>query len=163
MTEHTFSLEPFYEGWDKYQQLLMRALAPLSPEQLELRAAPHLRSIYDIAAHILGARARWMHYVLEVSDECLVTYGKWDYPNQPRRSAAELVEGLERTWRILQDALQRWTSSDMEEILHDTEDDGTVVDYQRQWVIWHLIEHDMHHGGEISFSLGMHNLAAIDI
>jgi hypothetical protein len=30
-------------------------------------------------------------------------------------------------------------------------------------VIWHLIEHDLHHGGELSFSLGMHNLAAPDI
>ena len=25
----------------------------------------------------------------------------------------------------------------------------------RQWVIWHLIEHDVHHGGEISLTLGM--------
>ncbi|HEY6285010.1 MAG TPA: hypothetical protein VIX20_05065 [Ktedonobacteraceae bacterium] len=33
----------------------------------------------------------------------------------------------------------------------------------RQWVIWHVIEHDLHHGGELSFSLGAHNLAAPDL
>jgi hypothetical protein len=30
-------------------------------------------------------------------------------------------------------------------------------------IIWHVIEHDRHHGGELSFSLGMHGLAALDI
>jgi len=30
-------------------------------------------------------------------------------------------------------------------------------------VIWQVIEHDLHHGGELSFSLGMHNLAAPDL
>jgi hypothetical protein len=30
-------------------------------------------------------------------------------------------------------------------------------------MIWHLIEHDLHHGGELSFTLGMHRLTAIPI
>ena len=33
----------------------------------------------------------------------------------------------------------------------------------RQWIIWHLVEHDVHHGGEISFSLGMHGVAGLDL
>jgi hypothetical protein len=33
----------------------------------------------------------------------------------------------------------------------------------RQWVIWHLIEHDLHHGGEISLTLGMYGLVAPEI
>jgi len=30
-------------------------------------------------------------------------------------------------------------------------------------VIWHLIEHDLHHGGEIALTLGLHGLAAPDL
>jgi uncharacterized damage-inducible protein DinB len=30
-------------------------------------------------------------------------------------------------------------------------------------VVWHLIEHDLHHGGELSLTLGMHGVAAPDI
>ncbi len=26
---------------------------------------------------------------------------------------------------------------------------GEDQTYTRQWVIWHLIEHDLHHGGEL--------------
>ena len=163
MTENTFPLAPFYKGWDNYQQHLVHALAPLSPEQLSLRAAPHLRSIGIIATHIIGARARWLYYVLREGDESLVSLGTWDDPGQPARSAAELASGLETTWQVIQSALHRWTIVDLDEVLHDTDDNGEEETFTRQWVIWHLIEHDLHHGGEISFALGMHGLNAIDI
>ena len=59
MTEHPTSLADLYKGWDTYQQLLLAALTPLSDEQLELRAAPQLRTIRELVAHIIGARALW--------------------------------------------------------------------------------------------------------
>lgn len=163
MTEHTFSLAPFYKGWDGYQQHLVRALAPLSTEQLTLHAAPHLRSVGGIATHIIGARARWLHHMLGEGDENLASLGKWDGSGQPARSATELVQGLEATWQVMQNALQRWTVADLDEIFHDTDDNGEEETFTRQWIIWHLIEHDVHHGGEISFVLGMHNVPAIDL
>ena len=64
---------------------------------------------------------------------------------------------------MIQDALQRWTIADLDEIFHETDENGEEETFTRQWVIWHLIEHDVHHGGEISFILGMHGLAAIDL
>lgn len=163
MTEHSFPLAPFYKGWDNYQQQLVHAVAPLSPEQLILRAAPHLRSTGIIATHIIGARARWLYYVLKEGDESLTTLSMWDDQGQPVRTAAELVSGLETTWQVIENALQRWTIADLDEILHDTDENGGDETFTRQWVIWHLIEHDLHHGGEISFVLGMHGLAAIDL
>jgi hypothetical protein len=33
----------------------------------------------------------------------------------------------------------------------------------KRWYNWHAIEHDLHHGGELSFALGMHGLPAIDL
>ncbi len=163
MTQDTFSLADCYKGWDNYQQLLVRALAPLSPEQLTLRAAPHLRSVGVIVTHIISARARWMYYVLQIDDEKLAAIGEWDAPGQPGRNATELVSGLEATWQIMQDALQSWTIADLDEVLRDTGENGLDETFTRQWVLWHLIEHDVHHGGEMSFVLGMHGVEAIDL
>lgn len=163
MTEPVFMLASFYKGWDSYQRHLADALAPLSTEQLALRAAAHLRSIDGIARHIIGARARWLYNVLKESDETLVSFGTWDDPGQPARSAAELASGLDATWQVIQNALHRWAVADLEEIFHSTDENGEEETFTRQWVIWHLIEHDLHHGGEISFALGMHNLPAIDL
>ncbi|HLZ59468.1 MAG TPA: DinB family protein [Ktedonosporobacter sp.] len=160
MTEHAFPVASFYKGWDGYQQHLVHALAPLSSEQLALRAEPRLRSIGVIARHIIGARARWLSNVLKEGGETLVSLGTWDDPDHSALSATELVSGLETTWQVIQDALHRWTIADLEEVFHGSDGKKT---YTCQWVIWHLIEHDVHHGGEISFTLGMHGLAAINL
>jgi uncharacterized damage-inducible protein DinB len=29
--------------------------------------------------------------------------------------------------------------------------------------VWHVAEHDLHHGGEISLTLGVHGLAGLDM
>lgn len=166
MAEQPSVLAPFYKGWDVYQQHLVNALAPLSAEQLELRPGADLRSVQMIALHIIGARARWLHYVLHEGGKDLVDLGGWDRPGAPSRSTAELVTGLATTWQVLQDGLQRWTPADLEEVLEETLDegeDGEPESFSRQWVIWHLIEHDLHHGGELSFLLGMHSVPAIDL
>lgn len=163
MTDNHLPLTTFYKGWDVYQQHLVTAIAPLSAEQLALRAAPHLRSIGENAAHIIGARAGWSYYVLERGDEHVAALASWDQAREPVRSAAELVQGLEATWQVLQDALNHWTTANLADLVQDIEENGEAQTYTRQWVIWHLIEHDMHHGGELSFTLGMHNLPAIDI
>src|SRR5437764_4741592 len=63
MTQHTISPWTFYQGWDVYQSHLVKAIAPLSPEQLELRIALHLRSIGLLAKHIVRTRARWLSLV----------------------------------------------------------------------------------------------------
>lgn len=164
MTEQPFVLAPFYKGWDAYQGRLVKALAPLSPEQLDLRPAQNLRSIGVIARHIVGARANWSYYVLQIGGDQIFSFCEWDQSDQPAQSAAELVNGLETTWKVLDEALQRWTIADLEETLrYVNEDTGEEKVFTRQWIIWHLLEHDLHHGGELSFLLGMYGLPAIDL
>lgn len=158
MAEQPMSLLPLYKGWETYQELLIKAIEPLSLDQLSLRIAPQLRSIGELASHIIGARAGWLYYTLEKGDEQMVSLA-----SQPARSAAELVNGLEVTWHVIQEALSHWTIADLAGIVHDTDENGVDQTYTRQWVIWHLIEHDMHHGGELSFTLGMYGLAGIEI
>ena len=155
------TLETFYDGWETYQNLLITALTPLTPDQLALSAGNDLRTIEVIARHIVGARARWMHAAL--NDEAgLEALRHWDASDAPFRTGADLVTGLQTTWRYIQDALGRWTPAEMAQPFTRTRGDQTWT-YTPQWVIWHLIEHDLHHGGEISLTLGMHGLAAPDL
>jgi uncharacterized damage-inducible protein DinB len=163
MAEQPISLLPLYQGWDTYQELLIKALEPLSLDQLSLCTAPQLRSIGENAAHIVGTRAGWLYYVLSRGDEHLASLASWNQADQPARSAASLVNGLEATWHVIQDALSHWGIADLAEIVHDTDENGEDQTYTRQWVIWHLVEHDLHHGGELSFTLGTHGLTGITI
>jgi uncharacterized damage-inducible protein DinB len=160
MTQPQALTSTIYEGWHTYQALVIKALTPLTPEQLALRAAPTLRSIEDIATHVIGARARWFYKLMGEGGEEFADLSTWDRQGMPTRSAAELIHGLETTWQGMQDAIARWTPTDWQQTYPGDDDDSEPAIITRQWVIWHLIEHDLHHGGEISLTLGMHGLSA---
>ncbi|HXX77580.1 MAG TPA: DinB family protein [Ktedonobacteraceae bacterium] len=162
MSETSETMAFFIQGWQNYQNQLSIALARLSPDQLALRAAPDLRSIDELARHIIAVRAGWFHYTLEEGDEGFGAFHVWDEPDSPQRSASELVSGLEKTWHVMQEVLGRYTLADLQSTVQD-ESDGQIYTLTRGWVIWHVIEHDLHHGGEIAYSLGMHGLTAPDI
>ena len=162
MTDKQTTLATLYKGWDVYEGQLVKAVSPLTVEQLALRAAPHLRSVGMIAAHIVGARVRWFHRLMGEGSADIHLLGMWDRPEAPVRSAAELVEGLGESWQLMQNSLAHWTLADLDHVFEGTYG-GEQYSLTRQWIIWHVIEHDLHHGGEISITLGAHGLVGLDL
>ena len=61
MTTTSPLLKIVYEGWDSHQQALMRAVTPLTSEQLAWRPAPNQSSVNDLIGHIAGARLWWFY------------------------------------------------------------------------------------------------------
>lgn len=162
MQNESSILDIFYQGWREYQQKLGQAIAPLSEADLARQAAPNLRPIGRIALHIVGARVRWLRGIGEGSED-VDPLGRWDRSDAPMRPAVELVSGLERSARLVYDSVAHWTPEFMSAPTLEEEEDGQVWRYSRAWVIWRLIEHDLHHGGEISLTLGMFGLKAPDL
>jgi len=161
MTQSTISPWNFYKGWEVYQGHLVKAIAPLTAEQLELKISPDLRSIGLLAKHIVRTRAGWLHRMMGEGGPEIAEIANWEYDGDIP-PASELVRGLEVTFSAWQERLQRWTPEDLEYIYRG-ERWGKPYELSRGWVIWHVLEHDMHHGGELGFSLGAHGLAAPDI
>jgi len=159
MDVYQSSIEAIYAGWRNYQSLLVSALTPLNPEQLSLQAASNLRSIEGIATHMIGARARWFAPPLGDGDKQLATFSRWDRRGGQVRSAVEIVQGLQFTLDYIHAAIARWTPSEWQGTMPGEGSHEPAV-ITRQWAVWHLIEHDLHHGGEISLTLGMHKLTA---
>src|SRR5437879_1759175 len=114
MAEDNFTITTFYAAWKAYQDRLKAALAPLTAEQLALRAAPGLRSIGEDAAHVIGCRVGWFTCTLGEAAGEDVTAVAWDEPDGPARSAAQLARGLDLTWQLMADRLPRWSSADMQ-------------------------------------------------
>jgi uncharacterized damage-inducible protein DinB len=152
-------LSAVYEGWGAYQRMLVEAVAPLTPDQLALRAAPNLRSIGEIVGHIVSARVVWFHEVMGEGPDGLAPMKAWGRDGDTsERNAAELERGMERSWDMIADALDRWTTADFGAAFERRGERIT-----RQEIIWHVIEHDLHHGGEVSLTLGQHGLRAPDL
>lgn len=72
------------------------------------------------------------------------------------------MNGLEATWKGMHKAIARWTAEDWK-MTWPGEDDTEPELITRQWVIWHLIEHDLHHGGEISITLRAHGVRGLEL
>ena len=161
MVEQQINLLSFYKGWDAYQKLLVKAISPLSSDQLTLRVAPHLRSVGENVAHIISGRVSNFLVLGEAGAE-IAPLETWDEEGAPPRSAAELVRGLEVTWQMIQSALTRWTVANLNDVFEDVENE-TVSRYTRQSILWSTIKHDLHHSGEVSLTLGTHHLDGLDL
>ena len=179
MADDNFALTTFYASWQAYQNHLKDALVTLTPEQLALRAAPGLRSIGENALHIVGCRVFWFtEFMGEDGGEGLRAYARWNRAalgapyaswnevgqalGSSAPTAAELAQGINDTWRFMADRLARWSPDDMRQTFAD-DGDGEASEsagVSRAWVVWHVLEHDLHHGGEVSLTLGVHGIPA---
>src|SRR3954471_22783855 len=78
------------ESWQHYQQELERVIAPLTDEQMSLRLVPGIRSLGEIAEHIVRARALWLPVALSEGDfelkAELKPLSRWDEPDDPPRT-----------------------------------------------------------------------------
>ena len=60
---------------------------------------------------------------------------------------------------MIEDALNRWTSADLAQPYQLPPYKGKNYALTRQWIIWHIIAHDLHHGGELALTLGMQGIS----
>ena len=159
-------LTMFYAGWDAYQRNLVEIIAPLSPEHLTLPTAPHHWSIGRVVEHILAARVFWFQTWMGEGDPNLAPLANWGQEERADGSATELVAMLGTTWQMIEGALARRTAVDLGDAIAippslNEAEWRKSPGYTRQWIIWHTLEHEFHHGGELSLALGMHGLKAI--
>ena len=157
MDQGQSTVEVIFENWRGYNAKLRTAIAPLTNEQLVLQPAPHMWPLGQIVQHIISVRAGWFSGTLQDSDAAMDEYMEWGQRDSPWRSAAELAHGLDETWAFIEARLQRWTPEECAMTFPD-EFDGQAVDVSLSWVIYHVLEHDLHHGGEVSLILGMNGL-----
>ena len=158
------AIGPFYEGWRKADRRLAEALAPLSDEQLALRIGGYW-PIWAIAGHVAGGRVYWLCRVLgepgaETTPFSDPANDGWeDHPDRPR-TAGELVNALDSSWRIAERCLATWTP---EMLAGEIRRPGSDQRHTRQSVLMRLITHEAFHAGEISTVLGAHGLPEIDL
>src|SRR5262249_4291810 len=171
MTEQLSPLATWYKpGWERYQHALAHTIAPLSSEQLALSLGAHQRSMGELLDHMIGARYNWFHLWMGEGDPDIdwndgEDNGDTDGPTVYK--VASLVAMFEKSWHVIASALDRWTSANLEQLFLPPASHQAWLRRQgleeapphtRQWIVWHVMEHEIHHGGELSLALGTHGL-----
>jgi uncharacterized damage-inducible protein DinB len=156
------SLMTVYQGWEGYQTSLVKAVTPLTPEQLAFRAAPDLRSAGELVRHISCGRLNWfIRMDAPGSAELAAQIPEWATTDNGNRyiieeslptDAADLVRWLEMTGKMVEDTLTQWTVADLAKTYRHNYQ-GQTYAVSHQWTIWRILSHDIHHGGQLSMLL----------
>jgi uncharacterized damage-inducible protein DinB len=157
------------EGWDGYQTSLLHAAAPLTNEQLCWRPAPGRRSLGELARHISMGRITWLARMgAPGTDMVAQRIPRWHADDDGTRRVAEesvpcddaasLAEWLTLSWQPIQRVLEEWTVGDLFQTYPLAE---YVV--SRQWTIWRIMSHDIHHGGQMATLLALQGIPAFEL
>jgi uncharacterized damage-inducible protein DinB len=170
----SWSLADIFEGWEGHQASLVHAVAPLKPDQLSWRPAAALRSVGELGRHISLGRVTWYERMgAPGSAEVANLIDVWETDRDGNRNivesalqiadqASELVNWLELSWRMIETTLKTWEVSDLGETYRHTWNGNTYA-VSRQWTIWRILSHDIHHGGELALMLGMQGIQAFEL
>lgn len=142
-----------FDSWRNCQDALIRALAPLTSEQLQYRVLPGRRTPGEVARHIVFGRALHLHRALGAAAAPVEPFLRWDDASAPTPPAEEIVRGLEVTWRVIVGRLMAGSPTD----------DIASGDETSAQVIWGLLDHDLPHAGQLSILLRASGLAGVEL
>jgi uncharacterized damage-inducible protein DinB len=174
MSRTNNSLFSVFEGWDGYRQSIIKAVAPLSAEQLNWRPSSHLRSVGELVRHIALGSIHWFLWMDAPGSRYLAAQiDAWTEDPHGNRyvteetlaianQATELTKWLAASWQMINQTLQTWTVGDLKTTYQHTWR-GSTYAISRQWTIWRIMAHDLHHGGELVLMLGMQGLENFEL
>ena len=169
------TIRPAYSMWPQYNRRLRDIVGAMSNDQLAIRqlghgpnASPERWPIWATVGHTACQRVFWLcDFAGEPGAETT------PFPNagyncpgdddlEHALTAAELVEALDSSFRIVEKCLDSWTLEMLDEVLRRPEWDDSWV-HTRGSVLQRLFSHDVYHCGELSQTLGVAGLAQIDL
>ena len=174
MAETSELLKIVYAGWNGYNQSMVNAVTPLTPLQLRWRPTENHHSVGELVRHISLGRITWfVRMDAPGSQEISEQISDWELDGDGNRyivedkidiaeHPAELVRWLEMTWQMIALTLSTWKISDLSQTYRHVWN-GDVYAVSRQWTIWRILSHDIHHGGELSLMLGIQGIEAFEL
>lgn len=158
-----YALPKVYEGWEGYNRSLTGAVRELTTEQFGFRAAPGMRSVGELAWHIGDGRVDWFRRIgAPSSDELQALILARDSRPPLDYTGLDLVKWLDTTYRMIDATLVAWGVDDLD-VTFEHAYQGKVYAVSRQWVIWRIMAHDIHHGGQLSELLAMQDIEPLEL
>jgi uncharacterized damage-inducible protein DinB len=143
-----------FSHWEKVRAGLLLALDQLTDEQLAFVPREGLWSLRTVALHIATAEEGWFRYVVTGELDEWPEVDESEYP-----TVASIKALLMQVHGRTEDYLQTLNATDLDWVI--TTFWGAKVSLR--WIIWHVLEHEVHHRGEIYLMLGLMGMEAPDV
>ena len=156
-----------YGMWPQYNRRLRDVVAAMTDDQLAVRPSPDRWPIWATVGHTAAMRAYWLCDVMGEPGREATPFPAgsdidWADDLDHPRGADELVDALDSTFHLIEGCLDRWTV-DMLADTFERPHNGEVQIHTRASILQRLFTHDAYHCGELSQTLGIHDLPQIDL
>jgi len=134
-----------FSHWGQVRGSLLAMIDRFSQEELAFTPFKGSWSVGQIMLHIADCEDNWLHGVVRQELEPWIFYDFADYPSK-QAILAVLEKAHNRTIAFL-DSLDE---DDLDQVYKTPEGDSFTL----RWITWHVLEHEIHHRGELSLALG---------
>lgn len=142
-----------FKHWNEVRSGLIAALDKINDEQLNFTPRPGLWSLRETVVHIAGTEEGWLR---------CYTANRW-HENPPKAVDYPTIESL----KILLAKEHAVTEAQFSVNIEATLEQVCLLPWgskvSMEWAVWHVIEHEIHHRGEIYLMLGLMGTEAPDV
>ncbi len=147
------TLDQFFQHWEQIHQDTLVTIAKFQDAELPFRPYPDSWTAGQVMLHIADAEQFWYQQVIMQAVDDGADYAPADYPNIAAIRAL-LAAVHQRSLTILAGL----TLDDLPQTRPFRE-----AAFSLNWIIWHVIEHEIHHRAELSLMLGMLGREGLDV
>lgn len=149
------TLADFFSNYAEIRKEMVDAVRDLTQEQLDWKPANHRNSIGYLLGHIAGCEYFWIE---AVANKAAVTEEEFNqYENA--RTRDKLLPRLDTAFRFTMDYLESNTIEDWDDVTYEYVDEkGKRKTFTKRWLVWHVVEHQARHRGQIFMMMRMQGL-----
>jgi uncharacterized damage-inducible protein DinB len=143
-----------FGNWQAIRLALYQALDVLTEDQLNFVPHAGLWSLGETARHIAEVETGWFGWFVWHEIDAWPEYSAAQYPTLT--SVKQLLDDVHNRTLAYLDGK---TEADLDQVVVLPRGKTTTVG----WVVWHVLEHEIHHRGEIFLMLGLQGMEAPDV
>jgi uncharacterized damage-inducible protein DinB len=139
--------------WKDVRGGLVAALDKLSDAQLDFTPREGLWSLRETVVHIAGTEEGWLR---------CYTANRW-HESPPQAADYPTIESLKALLAREHAATEAQFASNADAALEQVCTLPWGAQVTMEWAVWHVIEHEIHHRGEVYLMLGLMGIEAPDV
>ncbi|MGB2896833.1 MAG: DinB family protein [Anaerolineales bacterium] len=153
--DQNMNLSRMFYHWRQVRSDLLATMDKFSDDELTFVPFNASRAVGQIMLHIAGAEEGWFRYVIGRGyDEWPPEYSLADYPD-----IGSIKALLTKVHTRTEAYLDTQDLADLECMI----DAPWGKSIPLGWIIWHVLEHEIHHRGELSLILGLLGREGLDV
>lgn len=145
--------QDLFNHWSEVRKGLYLALDKLADAQLDFTPREGLWSLRETVVHLAGTEDGWLRYY---------TANKW-HENPPQAAEYSTISSLKKLMDEIHERTEKQFGNDIESKMKQICKLPWGSETTMGWAVWHVIEHEIHHRGEIYLMLGLMGFEAPDV